>query len=75
MAYLRKRPEFDASRMAVWGDSFAPVNPERIPMDEMQGWRIGPHVQHLAEPLGGILALLGGSMRTVCGRSRCVAAW
>jgi cephalosporin-C deacetylase-like acetyl esterase len=59
MAYLRKRPEFDSSRMAYWGDSFAPVNPERVPLDEMQGWRIGPYIQHQAEPLGGLLALLG----------------
>jgi cephalosporin-C deacetylase-like acetyl esterase len=60
MAYLKERPEFDAARVALWGDSFAPVNPQRIPMDEMPGWRIGPYIQHQAEPLGGLLALLGG---------------
>ncbi len=72
VAYLASRPELDARQMALWGDSFAPVNPPRILLDEMPQWQIGPGVQHLAEPLGGILAMLGAlyedSVRTVAVR-------
>ncbi len=59
VAYLGSRPELDAQRMAVWGDSFAPVNPRQGLLDEAPGFRIGPMIQHQAEPLGGVLAILG----------------
>lgn len=55
LRYLRSRPELAADRVALWGDSFAPVNgPERnlrVPLDVDK-------FPAAAEPLGGLLALL-----------------
>jgi hypothetical protein len=72
VAYLGSRPDLDAQRMAVWGDSFAPVNPQQGLVDEAPGFRIGPVIQHQAEPLGGALAILGAlyedRLRTVAVR-------
>jgi hypothetical protein len=59
LAYLRGRPDLDNSRTALWGDSPAPSNPERF-QDEVPGWQIGPDIQHQAEPMGAMLAILGG---------------
>jgi hypothetical protein len=57
LRYLRGRPDLDARRLALWGDSFAPVNPEgrrlAVPPD-------ASHQPETAEPLGGLLALLAG---------------
>jgi dienelactone hydrolase len=54
LQYLRGRPELDPKRLALWGDSFAPVNPpERrveVPLD-------ADGQPQLAEPLGGLAAL------------------
>jgi len=56
LAYLRGRKDIDASRIALWGDSFAEPNPPdrnfRVPrnVDDRPRW---------SEPLGGLLALLG----------------
>lgn len=56
LRYLRTRPELDASRIALWGDSFATPNPDDrrldVPLD-------ADNLPGLAEPLGGLLALLG----------------
>ncbi len=56
LKYLRGRPECDAARMALWGESFAPVNANdrdlRVPLD-------ADKLPDQAEPLGGLLALLG----------------
>lgn len=56
LAYLRERPEIDPQRIALWGDSFAPVNPPernlQVPWD-------APKLPDQSEPLGGLLALLG----------------
>jgi hypothetical protein len=56
MAYLRTRPDLDARRMALWGDSFAPTNFTKtnfkVPHG-VDGWPMH------AEPLGGLLGLLG----------------
>jgi cephalosporin-C deacetylase-like acetyl esterase len=56
LTYLRQRPELDSSRLALWGDSFAPVNgPDRalaLPLD------VDPRPDW-AEPLGGLIALFG----------------
>ncbi len=55
LRFLRSRSDLDASRIAVWGDSFAPANlPDRdlrIPLGV-------PEESGLSEPLGGLLALL-----------------
>ncbi|MBI4662412.1 MAG: hypothetical protein HY735_26630 [Verrucomicrobia bacterium] len=53
--YLRSRSDLNARRLALWGDSFAPVNPSDLVdplIDEGQ-----PPEQ--SEPMGGLLALLG----------------
>jgi hypothetical protein len=56
LRYLRARADLDPGRLALWGDSFAPTNPEdfdpAVPLDA------DPFPNH-AEPLGGLLALLG----------------
>jgi Acetyl xylan esterase (AXE1) len=57
--YLARRKDLDAEHIAIWGDSFSPVNPPRLVLDETTGWQMGPELQQQAEPLGGLLALLG----------------
>ncbi len=53
---LRGRPDLDASRVALWGDSFAPANAEGrrldVPLDAEK-------LPGQAEPLGELLALFG----------------
>jgi len=60
LAYLSSRSDLDNDKISLWGDSFTPVNPSRFALDELIGWQIGPEVEYQAEPLGGLLALLGG---------------
>lgn len=52
---LRGHPNVDRSRIALWGDSFAPVNPPgknlAAPLDAADS-------PHLSEPLGGLLVVL-----------------
>ncbi len=54
LRYMRSRPDLDAARLALWGDSFAPVNPAdrnlAAPLDAEK-------LPNQAEPLGGLLAL------------------
>jgi cephalosporin-C deacetylase-like acetyl esterase len=56
LRYLHTRPELDATRLALWGDSFAPVNPTDrnlvVPLDAEK-------LPEQSEPLGGLLALFG----------------
>ena len=56
LAYLRSRGDVDASRIALWGDSLAPVNPIDTEFDVPRGIDGRPHQ---SEPLGGLLAFLG----------------
>jgi pimeloyl-ACP methyl ester carboxylesterase len=58
LAYLGERADVDSRRITAWGDSFSPPNPPRLTPDEITGWQMGPQIQHQAEPLGGLLALL-----------------
>jgi hypothetical protein len=58
-AYLDSRQDLDSQRMGVWGDSFVPANPPRLSLDELPQWQVGPDIQRQAEPLGGLLAMLG----------------
>ncbi|MFN7924919.1 MAG: acetylxylan esterase [Bryobacteraceae bacterium] len=60
LSWLEKRPGIDSKRMALWGDADVPPNPRRRLIEEVAGWRIGPEITRDAEPLGGLLALLGG---------------
>jgi cephalosporin-C deacetylase-like acetyl esterase len=55
MRYLGTRPETDPARLALWGDSFASVNPPGFP-DPLMG-EGEPPAQ--SEPLGALLALFG----------------
>jgi cephalosporin-C deacetylase-like acetyl esterase len=57
LAYLRTREEIDARRLALWGNSF--TSPNRPDTDFRVPRRVesGPRQP---EPLGGLLALLGG---------------
>jgi cephalosporin-C deacetylase-like acetyl esterase len=54
LRYLRTRTDLDAGRVALWGDSFAPTNPEgqdlAVPLD-------ADPFPPQAEPLGGLLAV------------------
>jgi len=56
LAHVRTRSDVDGKRIALWGDSFAPVNSPKtdfkIPHGE-GGWPTH------AEPLGGLLGFLG----------------
>jgi cephalosporin-C deacetylase-like acetyl esterase len=56
LGYLRSRPEIDGKRMALWGDSFAPVNVAganlAVPLDAEK-------LPNQAEPMGELVALLG----------------
>ena len=72
LAYLSARPDVECKKIALWGDSFAPVNPPRFALDELIGWQVGPEIEYQAEPMGGLLALLGGlyedKVRTIAAR-------
>lgn len=56
LGWLRSRDDIDGARIALWGESFAPVNPPgtnfKIPR------RVSTNVQQ-SEPAGALLALLG----------------
>jgi len=58
LAYLEQRPDLDAKRLALWGESLMPLNDARV-LDELPLWQVGPQIQHQGEPLGGLLAILG----------------
>ena len=53
LRYLRSRPDLDATRLALWGDSFAPVNVPPFADKPLES----NDCPREAEPLGGLLAL------------------
>jgi hypothetical protein len=55
LAYLRKHKAIAADRIALWGDSFAPINAARARLVVPHGIDGRPQV---AAPLGGLLTLL-----------------
>lgn len=57
LRHLRHHPRLDASRVALWGDSFAEVNPPERDLKVLHSAADRPPQ---SEPLGGLLALLGG---------------
>ncbi len=59
LIYLATRQDLNSQRIGLWGDSFSPANPPRIMLDEMPQWQVGPEIEHQAEPLGELLAVLG----------------
>jgi len=84
--YLGQEAAVDIRRLALWGDSFAPINPPDLVIPEQNGkrtdnpadWPDEPYGPAIAEPLGGLLALLGGlfedNVKAVLVR-RCLAAF
>lgn len=58
--YLASRPDIDSARVLIWGDSFADVNPDDFAFDQSDMQEPGPFVQHQAEPMGALVALLTG---------------
>ncbi|MGH9327969.1 MAG: acetylxylan esterase [Terriglobia bacterium] len=60
LTYLESRQRVDGQRIGLWGDSFVPANTSHLLINELPQWRIGPQIEQRAEPLGGLLALLGG---------------
>lgn len=58
MNYIKSRSDIDSDKIALWGDSFAPVNEEEIWVDELAQWPSSPQIQHYSSPLGAHLALL-----------------
>jgi len=58
LVYLQGRDDIDGQKTALWGDSFAPLNPKNLWLDELARWPISPQIQHFASPLGAHLALL-----------------
>jgi dienelactone hydrolase len=76
---LRESDEVDGDRIALWGDSFAPVNPRDYEVGEHDGklvdhhnWPNPPYGGAWVEPAGALLALLAGgrepSVRAVLAR-------
>ena len=54
--FLRARDSLDASRLVLWGDGFAPANSPCV--DDPPA--ASPDKPYRSEPLGALLALLGG---------------
>jgi len=67
LRYLETRPDLDASRVGLWGDSFAPFNLPKAGDEEHDARKIDnslrpnlPYGPAIAEPAGPMLALLAG---------------
>jgi dienelactone hydrolase len=58
--YLASRPDIDPARIALWGESFAEMNADDFAFDQSYLQAAGEFVQHQAEPMGALLALLTG---------------
>ena len=63
LRYLRGRADLDASRVAVWGDSFAAVNPDGVLLDQSPGQQRGPQTIHEADPTGRLAGAAHGVVR------------
>jgi hypothetical protein len=59
LTYLEQRQDLDSNHLALWGESFTPVNGANLSFDELPLWPVGPLIQQQGEPLGGLLAILG----------------
>ncbi len=58
--YLASRPDIDPARIALWGESLAEMNADDFAFDQSYQQTPGEFVQHQAEPMGALLALLTG---------------
>jgi cephalosporin-C deacetylase-like acetyl esterase len=74
LAWLRQRKDVDGGRIALWGASFAPANPADRRLDVP--WD-AEKLPDQAEPLGGLLALLGGlfdeRIRAICAQDTLIS--
>jgi dienelactone hydrolase len=74
LAWLRQRRDVDGGRIALWGTSFATANPTDRRLDVP--WD-ADKLPDQSEPLGGLLALLGGlfddRIRAVCAQDTLVS--
>lgn len=68
LVYLRSRQDLNGRRIALWGESFAPQNADDVDIKVPYTADSRPAQ---AEPLGGLLALLGGLFEADV---RCVVA-
>jgi hypothetical protein len=82
LRYLSGRQDLDSRRVALWGDSFAAVNPRGLLLDrsvllEPGRQEPGPQAIQQAQPAGGLLALLTalyeGKVRAVAVRGSLVS--
>jgi hypothetical protein len=74
LRYLETRPDLDAARLALWGDSFAPFNPAKLLVEEHDARKVDnslrpnlPYGPAIAEPAGALLALLAGLFEPAVG--------
>jgi hypothetical protein len=58
LRWMASRADTDASRVALWGDSPAGVNPADFRFDQSAGQFPGPFPQQQAEPAGPLVALM-----------------
>lgn len=58
--YLASRPDIDPAHIALWGESLAEMNADDFAFDQSYQQTPGAFVQHQAEPMGALLALLTG---------------
>ncbi len=63
LRYLCGRQDLNPRRVVLWGDSFAPVNPQGLLLDqsvllEPGRQEPGPQALQQAQPVGGLLAIL-----------------
>jgi hypothetical protein len=56
--YLAARPDIDAAKITLWGDSSANANADDFVFDQSEMQENGPFAQQQAEPMGALLALL-----------------
>ena len=58
LRYLATRPDVDAKRVVLWGDSFTDPNPRDLMLDQSLMQQPGPQTIRQADPLGSVLALM-----------------
>jgi dienelactone hydrolase len=58
LRYLSRRGDLDPKRLALWGDSFAQVNPPGLLLDQSARQTPGPQVIYQSDPSGSLLAML-----------------
>jgi dienelactone hydrolase len=60
LRYLAAREDLDAKKTVLWGDSTAKLNQHEDFLDQSVLQQPGPATMYIAEPMGGLLAMLSG---------------